>query len=198
MPETPERPHRTGAFWLDFMVAAGAVIISLISLWVAQRSDATQERLLAASVWPYVEFYSSNLLGHKREVQLSLHNAGVGPARIRWVAVDYQNRSVRDPRSLLHSCCEKNGERGLDETLITSTVTHTVLVPHEVVNFVIVDPTAANGAEYKLLNKARNHLRVRVCYCSVLDACWLLDSYSEEDPKPVNKCTPVPDNAYEA
>lgn len=192
----PDRAHRTGAFWLDFLVATSAVIISVISLWVAQRSDGTQERLLAASVWPYVEFFTSNLPEGKPEIELTLRNAGVGPARIRWMTVDYRGKSVIGPRALLTACCESSRSRVLQ--YVTSTVTHTVLVPHESVNFLAVTPSARNVAQYKTLDRERSNLHVRVCYCSVLDDCWLLDNHSEEDPQPVGKCPPIPSDDFDA
>jgi hypothetical protein len=197
MAEIPDKPHRTGAFWLDFIVATGAVIISLISLWVAQRSDSTQERLLAASVWPYVQYGTSNFANHKHEILLILRNAGVGPARIRWMTLDYRGTPIKSPYGLTKACCERNGSQSLTASLITSSVTHNVLVPHETVSFILVDKTPANAVAYNRLDHSLGHIRVHVCYCSVLDDCWLFDSGTEEDSKPVGKCPPIPSTAYD-
>ena len=199
MSDTPEKPHRTGAFWLDFVVAIAAVGISLISLWVASRADRTQERLLAASVWPYVEFSTSNFRNEVRAVDLSLDNAGVGPARIRWMTLAYQGKPVKDARQLLSACCDRSGAHVLVKGTITSTVSHSVLTPHEERDFVSVPYTASLARDYNQLDRsARHQLHVQVCYCSVLDDCWLLDNKAtEEDPKPVSNCSQVPANAYE-
>ena len=105
MSETPDRPHKTGYLWLDLVVAASAVVISVASLFVAQRADRNQERLLAASVWPFVEFSSSNFRDNEKSIELTLRNAGVGPARIRWMAIDYRGTPVQNARALLIACC---------------------------------------------------------------------------------------------
>lgn len=191
MSETPERPHRTGFFWLDMLVALSAVVISVASLFVAQRADRTQERLLAASVWPYVEFTTSNFLNNKRLVALTLRNAGVGPARIRWMTIQYNSKLLADPRELLHTCCDPQSAHMLTKTLVTSTVTHTVLVPHESRDFMLVTPNAQDKIAFTAFDHARNQLHVRVCYCSVLGDCYLLDNASDDnDPKSVQNCNP--------
>jgi hypothetical protein len=198
MAETPDRPHRTGFFWLDFLVAASAVIISLISLWVAQRSDSAQERLLAASTWPYVTFYTSNVLpDHRREIQLAFKNSGVGPAKVRWVTVSYRGKTYVHHGDLLKACCNTEGLSQLMGRTINSSVTHTVLVPHEAVSFLAVDRTAANAVAYQALNDSLRELHVDACYCSVLDDCWMVHNHTEEDPKPVSNCPPIPADAFQ-
>lgn len=191
MSDTSDRPHRTGFFWLDMLVAFSAVVISVASLFVAQRADRTQERLLAASVWPYVEFTTSNFLNNNHIVALTLRNAGVGPARIRWMTIAYENKPLSNPRQLFQACCGAQPTRVLGKTLVTSTVTHTVLVPHESRDFVLVTPDAQNKIAFAALDHARNKLHVEVCYCSVLGDCYLLDNASEDnDPKGVQNCNP--------
>lgn len=188
MSETSERPHKTGFLWLDLVVAIGAVVISVVSLYVAQRADRTQERLLAASVWPYVEFGSSNFLDNRHLVALTLRNAGVGPARIRWMTIERDGKAIADPHQLLAECCDP--QRTLLKTLVTTSVTHTVLVPHESVNFLVVTPNAQDKVAFNTFNRERGNLHVRVCYCSALDDCWLLDNASEDDPASVPNCNP--------
>lgn len=189
MSETSERPHRTGFFWLDLLVAVSAVVISIVSLFVAQRADRTQERLLAASTWPYVEFSTSNIVNNRRLIALSLRNAGVGPARIRWMTIERNGKAIDNGRDLLRSCC---GFTFLPKTItvVSYTVAHTVLVPHQTVNFINVTPNPQNTVAFEKLNRERNNLHVRVCYCSVLDECWLLDNSTYDDPRNVANCNP--------
>ena len=195
MAETPDRPHRTGAYWLDFLIAVSAVAISCISLWVAQRSDRTQERLLAASVWPYLEYDTSNAAHAYPEIDFEFVNAGVGPARVRWISFEYDGKPMRDPVQFLAACCVARSGSSLQVT--TSTITHTVLVPHQSVDFIAVRPTAGIASVFQAVDKSTRHVHVKACYCSVLDDCWMLDSRSDEDPKPVGKCPPAPATAYE-
>ena len=190
MSETPERPHRTGFFWLDLLIGVSAVVISVVSLFVAQRADRTQERLLAANTWPYVEFSTSNFLDNRRLVALTLRNSGVGPARIRWMTIEHNGKALASNHSLLRECCDFQSPYALSKTLLSSTVTHTVLVPHESVNFLEVTPNAQDKVAFETLNRERENLHVRVCYCSVLNECWLLDNKTNDDPRDVANCNP--------
>src|SRR5579863_4845811 len=195
MSDTFDRPHRTGAFWLDMVVALSAVAISIVSLWVASRSDKTQERLLAASVWPYVEFYTGNYEDNVSTIDFALENGGVGPARIRWLTFDYKGKPMRNAHEFLTTCCEPHSPHAF-KMVLTSTVTHTVIVPHDSVRFINIPGARSDKAAFKLLDEARRHVRIRVCYCSALDDCWLFDNATEEDPKPVSNCLPIPATAF--
>ncbi len=190
MSELSERPRRTGAFWLDLVVAISAVVISVVSLFVAQRADRTQERLLAASVWPFVEFHTSNISPtYERFVTLSLRNAGVGPARIRWMTVEYRKRPIANPRDLLSDCCDPKPPHALAKTLITSSVVHSVLVPRETRDFILVRPNAKDKIAYDAFDHLRRSLHIRACYCSVLGDCWIMDNLADGDPKTVSNCS---------
>lgn len=53
--ETPEvhvHPHHTGHRWVDYVIAGTALLVSVISLWVAVGHGRTMEKLVAANSWP--------------------------------------------------------------------------------------------------------------------------------------------------
>ncbi len=55
--ETPEvhvHPHHTGHRWADYVIAGTALLVSVISLWVAVGHGRTMEKLVAVNSWPYV------------------------------------------------------------------------------------------------------------------------------------------------
>ncbi len=187
MAEIKEKPHRTGLLWLDLVIAVSAIAISTISLWVALREDRTQERLLAASVWPYLQFSTSNIVDNKNVVSLDLINAGVGPARVRWLDLYYHGRPIGNPRALFSACCLPPGKSPHRHGVITEYMQHRVLVPHELVHFVAMPLATFNSGEYQAFNRERLKMYVRACYCSVLDDCWILDS-REEEPSAVRNC----------
>ena len=92
MPETPDRPHRTGQFALDLIIALAAIIVSVASLWVALRADQTQEQLLQGqrlALRSSTATSDATQSGGKR-LAFELRNAGVGPALVRTVAVRIQ------------------------------------------------------------------------------------------------------------
>lgn len=128
MPDVSERPHRTGVFWIDIAVALAAVCISVASLWIALRTDRTQERLLAASVWPVLLFETSDYAesgspGETRHIiRFSITNAGVGPARVKWF-----------DRALLRQCCEPGKARPLSRVLISNYMQTRVMTARETI-----------------------------------------------------------------
>lgn len=192
MPETPDRPRRTGLLALDFVIAASAIIISFASLWVALRADRTQEQLLQASVWPYVEYYSSDATanGDKR-LAFGLRNAGVGPAIVRTFAVEYNGHPYSRLRDLLAACCQVRANGHL-RGIVSSTVHDSVIMAHEDVPFIEVLPSKADPSEYASIGAARHRVTVQICYCSVLGDCWFYDTSLEDaQPASVSKCPPA-------
>ena len=74
----------------------------------ALSSNRTQERLLAASAWPTLEFGTGNRSDSGTdEITLVLGNNGVGPARLRGVRVFYRGEFAADSRRLMQRtrCC---------------------------------------------------------------------------------------------
>jgi hypothetical protein len=173
---------------LDAFIALGVLAISLISLFVAVSANRTQERMLAASVWPSLQFGTSNV-GSDGTPQLTfdLLNRGVGPARLRWSELSVAGRPVRTLRELFAACCGEEVatygfSSGLHRRVLGSDEwIHVVRIPREG----LPDPL------WEALDRARHDVRLRACYCSVLDDCWVLDSDADE-PARVEVCPAAP------
>ncbi len=176
--------------WLEYVIGGAAVAISAISLWVALSANQTQERLLAASTWPHLQFGTGNRLDDgTMAISFILHNAGVGPARVRSVVLSYDGKPVRYGGELLQACC------GLGDgplTTITSDPVR-VLVAGEEIVFLRLDASGANPAVFEALNRERWKVSVEACYCSVLGDCWMFDSEVAE-PQPIASCPAVSDD----
>ena len=90
-----DKPHKTGHNWLDIIIGVAVIAISVASLWVASGESRTQQRILAASVWPYLQYGSSNATPDgKYEINLIIANNGIGPARIKWFTMYYKGKPV--------------------------------------------------------------------------------------------------------
>lgn len=176
---------------LNFIASASAVLLSIVSLSVAISANRTQERLLAASVWPSLEYGTGNRDDSGADViSLAIGNSGIGPARLRTVQVLYLDQAAKDSEALLKSCCEL--AKGTKLTTITSSTRARVVKPGEDVEFLRLARTDNDDALWQRFNKARFDIRVKACYCSVLDDCWMLDSTAIE-PRAVATCPAVPD-----
>jgi hypothetical protein len=175
---------------MEYLIGGAAVLISAISLQIGVSSNATQERLLAASTWPYVQYGTGNRLEDGTSaITLNLQNAGVGPAWVQTVQVYYEQAVQPNVSALLQSCCGAAASQPLNT--ITSDPAR-VLIVGETSTFLRFDEAKADAALWARFNQERFRLRVVACYCSVLEDCWVMDS-SESKPAPVAQCPAVPE-----
>jgi hypothetical protein len=194
MAEMNNTRRRSWRDFLDITVACTAVIVSLASLWVALRTDRTQEALLKSSVWPYVLYDTSDATdtGTPR-LAYDVINQGVGPAIVRSFALAYDGKYVGSLRELMALCCQARPLTGI----FASTVADRVIQAHETVTFIQGFPDRADLKTYEMLSAARKHVTIRMCYCSVLGECWELDaSVFAGTPVPVHVCPPAQQPQY--
>lgn len=176
--------------WVELSAALTAVVVSVGSLFVARHQAEVMDRQLAAQVWPLVEYGTSNLSddGQSR-LSLELSNSGVGPTRVRSVRLTYRGRPVRSARELLRTCCLAAMDTTRQVGAVTSDVTGHVLTAGKTVHFLVVPPEAAQRALFRAFNRERFEVAARVCYCSVLDECWVMSSSEgNADPTRVPSC----------
>lgn len=175
----------------EIVMGAGVLLISMVSLFVAVSANRTQERMLAASVWPSLIFATSNVdPDGSRQVSFDLLNRGVGPARVRWAELRYKGTAMRDSRALLAACCGAGSDDGLHVT--TSGIQRRVIGAGEWIKLLRVAQPEDASAVYDALSRERRDVHLRLCYCSVLDDCWMLDSDRNSEPEPVKRCPAPP------
>lgn len=193
--DPPPAPHRRGRLpprrTFEFVVGACAIVVSIVSLFVAISANRTQERMLAASVWPSLLFSTSNAApdGSPR-IGIDLLNRGTGPARVRWLEMYHHDAVLADWRDLLQRCCGATPEQVARLPGFTSGVQNRVLGADEWVQMLQLPREDTPEPLWHALDRERQHIRMRACYCSVLDDCWIFDS-RREDPEPVARC-PAP------
>ncbi|HEY1613775.1 MAG TPA: hypothetical protein VGF97_08805 [Rhizomicrobium sp.] len=213
MPETTKLPallerifHKRGA---DIGIALAALFVSAVSLWVGVRTENANEQLVAASTWPFLQVQISNAdeADAKLDLQFQVVNTGVGPAKIESFEVFWKGRPFRSAIELLTRCCgykfvKATSPDAKNHTpLTTGTVQGIVLRAGEPELFIHYRLGADNLAVWSALDKAREQMTYRICYCSVLDECWRSALRSELyfpgqlHPERVTTC-PTPAVAY--
>lgn len=188
----PRRPRRASR-WLESVVGACAILISAVSLYVAINANRTQERMLAASVWPSLLFATSNASTEgEPQISFDLLNRGIGPARMRWAELRYAGTPVRDVGDLLARCCgaKLRDTEGARYPVVTSGVQNRVIGVGEWIPMLRMPRNDATARAWEALDRERHRIELRACYCSVLDDCWLYDS-DGTDPEPIAQC-PAP------
>jgi hypothetical protein len=176
----------------EFIASACAVLVSILSLAVTWSSNKTQERMLAASVWPTLDVGTGNRADDGSDViNVSLGNPGVGPARIQSFQMVYKDKSVTDAGDLIRRCC---AEPGTALSTITSSVRGRVIKAGESVDFLRFVKANNPEAVWQALNRERFKLVMKACFCSVLDDCWELvsDENKSQTITPVRMCPAVP------
>lgn len=175
---------------VDVMLGAAAVLISAVSVAVAISANKTQERLLAASTWPSLSFGTSNLNdAMEPEISFELTNSGVGPARIRWYELRYKGQAFSNFNDLLTQCCKRpETQEPVSVNTITSSINPVLKAGDTLRPFRM---RKADNPEWiwQPANVERNNVSIKVCYCSVLDTCWMFDSAAQVlDPPEVKRC----------
>lgn len=186
------KPPRIGHRWLDLSIAAVAIVISLISLAVGFYNAQSQQRMVAATSWPFL-VYNTMQVGNR--LVLRFENEGVGPARLKTLRVWSHGREAHGLTDLLHSCCGLPAggwsELGQLGGIIWESRPVGLYRPGENLNLLVLARTPANAAIWERLSRARVELAFQACYCSVLGDCWTSDLDPLTDPKPVSYCKAV-------
>jgi hypothetical protein len=205
-PEKPKRFFRKGL--IDLIIAVSALFVSAVSLWVGVRTENANEQLVSASTWPFLQVQISNADANAHlDLQFMVVNTGVGPAKIESFEVFWKGKPYRSAKELLTACCgykvvvATSPEAKNHTPLLTGTVQGVVLRAGENETFVHYPLGADNLDVWNKLDKAREQMTYRICYCSVLNRCYRSALFSEMyirgqlHPEELNAC-PVPPVSY--
>jgi hypothetical protein len=187
-PEVEVHHHKTGHARVDLIMGATAVFLSCVSVFIAVRHGETMERLVAANSWPNLSYGTGNESedGTREQITLTLRNTGVGPARIETFELFYKDKPMANLTDLAAACCAKQKGK---TSIATSAVTGEVLPARDSIEFITVRRDQNRPELWDVLNKERFNVRVRACYCSVFDECWVMES-NKRRPERTDSCTP--------
>ncbi len=156
--EPSSRPRRD---W-DGVAAVIAALVGLLALLVSAYTANVQRQQARAQVWTQLIFAHSD-----NDRSLMVTNKGVGPARIQSVSFYVDGKPQPDWDHLI-AALKMEGKPDFG----WSSLNGGVLAANERLNFLVFkdekDWTAFG-------ERARGRLKLRVCYCSVLDECQLFD-----------------------
>ena len=192
-------PRKTGHRWVDLAIALSAITISVISLVVAIEHGRTEERLVAASSWPFPVYVTQNTKTDDGShlLVLRVENGGVGPARIQSVIIRYDDQVVRSRGELLKLCCGLP-DTGLDDQvkvgLFSENALAGIIPARDGTTFLAWHEQPGNARLLEAVNTARRRLAFSACYCSVLDECWRSDLSPTGTPARVPRCEPSADD----
>ena len=140
---------------------------------------------------------------NRRAVTFSLKNAGVGPAIIRSVELTYRDKTYDSVDGFFNACCTTEyadyqdyaaeliaqGGSSLEGGTMTQPLAGVILPGQSDYEFLKMYFHNRNSTFWEKLNQERWDLNLNVCYCSLVDDCFLTKDSSvitEVDSCPVN------------
>ncbi len=170
----------------QLLFAVPALIGSLALAYFAfVQADATRKMQVGGAM-PFVTYGTSNVDDQGgREISLSLANNGLGPAILGPLEIRYEGKIIDSPADLLEQCCGLKPNSGL--AFMTSPASNVAVRPGESVQFFRLKRTAQSSSTWDKLNEERWKLRVRACYCSIYNDCWIIEG-AQTIPTPAAQC----------
>jgi hypothetical protein len=170
---------------LNLTLALCAVLISIASFYATYLQASAAEKQVKAMTLPLVQYSTGNIDAKTNEpvVTFSLTNGGVGPAIIKTVTYQFNDKSSSNFFDFLRDCCLKELEElnahpkkimDLSKGGYVTSSTNSVVVPaQDKIEFYKLYKGELSEGLWSKLNKARRNLKVEICYCSLLDECYL-------------------------
>jgi hypothetical protein len=167
----------------DAYAAVIASFIGLLALAVSGYTAYVERQQLRAEVWPRVQVAYSGV-----NLSFLAINQGMGPARVTAMRVIMDGAVVR-------SWADVHRKLGFvgDERFHFSDLSHNVLPPGKDLTFLEPKADEENRAKFKeLLPGGKHALSIMICYCSVLDECWVATHGKTPDDSDPGTC-PIAD-----
>jgi hypothetical protein len=173
---------------LNLTLALCAVLISIASFYATYIQANAAEQQVKAMTLPLLQYGTGNVDAetNKPVLTFSLTNGGVGPAIVKSVTYKYNDKSSTDFFDYLADCCLKelkqfnsNPPASLDLSkggYVTSSTYNVVVPAQDKLEFYKLYRGEISDALWSKLNVERKHLKVEICYCSLLDECYLTEN----------------------
>jgi hypothetical protein len=197
------KARKTSSEKLNFIIAVCAILISAASFYATYlQADAANKQVKAMTL-PLLQFGSGNWDDEEKQNKLtfSFNNVGAGAAMIKNVKFIYQDKTYSSFELFLEACCDplygqflkiaktsqKNEGVKSAETIgfpKTSPLENTALIGEN--KFFQMVLTKYNEGFWLKLNNERFDLKTEVCFCSLLDDCYV--SRANGIAKSVKQC----------
>lgn len=197
---------------VNLFLALCAIIISGASFYATYLQANAAEKQVKAATWPWLQFVTGNfnLESRTQEISFELKNSGAGPALVKYLKYTYEGKDYFDVYELLSGCCFdiKAYESVLKKLqvespkvdffnefgwLLTSNVNNTLIPPGGELDLLAFKKSKYNVEFWKKLDKARFNLKIEICYCSILEKCYISDGQGET--KEIEMCPAIPKKA---
>lgn len=168
MVEQTDVPPAKSRFEWDRITALMAVLIGACALAVSLYTAYLQNAQVRAQTWPFIQLWQSNV-----DRSFSISNRGVGPARIADVKLRIDGIEV----SGFDQAIKKLQAKPEPVSSLQSYFARRVLTPNEDVTMIQFE----TDENFNIFMKNRDRIRFEICYCSVLNECYLLNENAKTE-----------------
>lgn len=184
---------------LNFVIGICAFLISIASFYATYLQANSAEQQVKAMTYPLIQYRTGNYSVELDEsaINLSISNAGVGPATIKTVKYKYQDKYYSNLYEFLAACCNPQysefaspthkSKSNIESQFLTSFAENSILPAGDNVMLAQLRKRAENIELWSVLNEKRFELDFQVCYCSLLDQCYVTEGVGKIDE--VDSCS---------
>ncbi|MEL6725555.1 MAG: hypothetical protein AAFP81_10355 [Pseudomonadota bacterium] len=177
------------------VVGVAALIVAVDQSNIARQQADLMEKTVQASVWPVVQFDVATEQDQRMaRATLSLRNSGVGPAIIKGIQITRDGEPLPNVAAFLERRVEvTQGMRfDLNRMLGTGRVlsaAETVAIGEANWDLVVGQIPSSMRNNINAYFDELSAIEGAICYCSVLDRCWINRTSDYANPEPVEACT---------
>lgn len=169
-------------WWKDpsWIAASGAVLLGLSGLSVSIYQAKLMHEQQQVSVWPYLTVINDNSeLEGKGLSRIVIANDGVGPALIKHVSLWVDGKPLPSWYAMFKQLVPDR-----QHNIPYSTVHNRVLPAGKTIDAIVLNTPEDIAA----LRANAGRIRFDLCYCSVYENCFLLQSGAEDITTAVAQC----------
>lgn len=174
--QTPAPARRVD---LSVVAAIVATLVGLLALGVSAYTADLQRKQVRAQVWPRLILAWSSA-----RHEFIVMNKGAGPAMVGSVRFYVDGVAQRDWKAVSHALI---GEAFAAGQYAQSTISDWIVAPGEQLTVLQV----TDDALWQRFRAEMPRLRGRICFCSTLQECWIVDQAAqtrEESYRAADRC----------
>lgn len=162
------------------------MLISIASFYATYLQASAVDKQVKAMTLSLLQYGTGNIdETNKAVINFNITNGGVGPALIKQVTFKYNNQTSTDFFDSLNACCSKEFNKltsDLSKTSdfsqdswVTSSLKNVILPAQDKLEFFKLYKGELSAELWTKLNVERSSISVELCYCSLLDECFLIE-----------------------
>ncbi len=172
---------------LGIVIAVCAILISAASFYATYLQAKAAEKQVKAMTMPLLRFVHGNYDSERQAnaLSFSFENAGVGPALLQGINIYYKDKVYNGFDQFIGACCKVEWESYREATsdmlveditqggMVTSPLKSVIIPGQQDYGFLRFYRHESSEALWDKINDERWNIEVEVCYCSLLDQCFL-------------------------